>query len=153
MDVVILALYVYQTVPYLDEVKQCSEDMHSMGMMFLIYFSWFISRNLIAIGCCWFSKKPKDGVSALKACFCCIDGIALTIVTIMCTKILVSDEANICSMTSMNINNFWKTCLAMLILSYLIMLCSLCWCCMCSCVMVMFCILVATGQLHQQGRL
>ena len=78
-------------------IKECNEDMYKMGVMLLSYYSWFVSRNLLAVVCCWFSKKPKDYANLMKMCFFCWDGIALTVITIKCTVILVSDEVKFCT--------------------------------------------------------
>ena len=119
--------------------------MHSMAMMLLIYYAWFIGRNVLSMGLCWFSKKPKDNVGALKLCFFCLDGIGLTIITIMCTKILASTESTYCSYYSRNIDHVWSWCLGMVILSYIIMVFAVCWCALCSCMLSLMCCILCLG--------
>jgi hypothetical protein len=89
-DLIILSSLVTSSVVFYPDVKDCSDEMAEVPMMYMVYFGWFIIRQLFTFLACWWTNKPADYAFGLRLCFLCTDGIALSVVVIKSIVIMTS---------------------------------------------------------------
>ena len=131
MDTAFLIIFASISASLLSEVKKCTEDLYWVGITMIIYYAWYVLRNLLVFICCYCCKRPDDTQKFVRLCLFCLDGIALPIILVYATEIIVSKEVHECRAYG-EVNSYWQVCMFFLVILYAAATFSVLWCCCCT---------------------
>jgi len=131
MDTAFLIIFGSISGSLLPEVKKCTEDLYWAGIALMIYFSWYVLRNIVVFISCYFCKRPDDVQKFVRVVLFCLDGIALPIVLVYATRIIVSKDVHECRAYD-EVNTYWQVVMFFLVILYAAATFSVVLCCCCT---------------------
>lgn len=125
-------------------VRECSNHLFMAGILFEIYFIFFLVRLLAIIGICFCIKKPLSFYWASQTIFAALDSVLFTTLVIWAAVVIFRPEVVECRKNDVNgSSNYWFfvafCCVIGLLYSlFLIGICCLALCCLCVVVAIIF---------------
>ena len=119
-----------------DEVRECSNQLYAIGVMFWAYFLFLTVRTAASMICVIPARKPTTANNYLQLGFACLDGLIVPVCTVWATWVLTTDEVAECRTASNEINDWW---IGALILTVVFWIATIILMCVHDCIVLLFC--------------